>query len=356
MNLESHIQTILEAALQAPSGENSQPWKFSVHGNTIELYNDEASDLSLYNDSNRGSYVAHGAAIENICIAASATGYRASVTLFPRPGNGEPIASIILTPHAAKNIEDIKLYECIPVRTSNRKPYKKEPLKPEHEAALSAAVQTLGATVLYKRITSPQQMYAMAVVGATNEEVMLQNKSLHQFFFSHLTWSIEEDAKKKVGFFIRTLELPMPVRGLFKLIRHWSVMKVCIALGFPKVVQKANAATNFSAAEFGLLTTRGDTPQDFVATGRTLQRIWLTATSLGVEMQVLTGTIFLDFAHKAHPEAFSTHEKSLIHTQIETLYSMLTNKREVVTCMFRIGYGESPSARATRYTLEERLM
>ena len=39
MPLAKDIRTILEAAIQAPSGENAQPWSFRVSGTTIELYN-----------------------------------------------------------------------------------------------------------------------------------------------------------------------------------------------------------------------------------------------------------------------------------------------------------------------------
>jgi nitroreductase len=357
MNIVPHITAILEAALQAPSGENSQPWKFAVNGNTIELFNDEASDTSLYNYQYRGSYVALGAAIENMCIAAAAGSYDATVTLFPEPGNTVHVASITLAPGIVASPKDAMLYGVITERTSNRKPYTKEALDPAHAAAMIAAVEGLERYgLVYQRVTEREAIGKLAEVGATNEEVMLQNKSLHQFFFSHLTWSKEEDAKKKVGFFIRTLELPLPVRALFKLMAHWPVMVFFIKLGFPAVVRKANAATYASAAEFGILSMPGDTAQDFIWTGRALQRIWLTATAFGIRMQPLTGSIFLHFASAGLPDAFSSQERELILNQIESLYSMLTHKRSVVTCMFRAGYGPLPSARATRYTLEERLI
>ncbi len=356
MNIAEPARTIIEAALQAPSGENSQPWLFKVDDNKIELYHDLHSDTSLYNFENRGSLLAHGAAIENMCIAAAALGYMSKVSVFPTPAHSEHVATIIFTV-SKKNLDAESLNQVISQRTSNRKPYKVDPLMPEHVDALLSAAQSFVAEGLqYQRITQKGQIQALAVVAATNEEVMLQNRELHQFFFSHLSWTKAEDAQKKVGFYIKTLELPPPARALFKLMRHWRVMSLFIKIGFPAVVRATNAKTDAAAGEYGIITTERDTPESLVQTGRMMQRIWLTATKSGLQMQLMTGTLYLHHAAQKTPQAFSSHEHALLNVQMEKLYSMLEKKRAVVVCMFRVGYGEKATARATRYTPEERLV
>ncbi len=70
------MQKILEAGVRAPSGENCQPWRFVVAGDTLSIFNIPERDLSPYNFNQLGSMVAHGALIENIVIAATAFGYR----------------------------------------------------------------------------------------------------------------------------------------------------------------------------------------------------------------------------------------------------------------------------------------
>lgn len=52
------IQKILEIAVNAPSGENCQPWRFRVEGEKIWVYNNPESDQSLYNYAQCGSLVA----------------------------------------------------------------------------------------------------------------------------------------------------------------------------------------------------------------------------------------------------------------------------------------------------------
>ena len=60
------IERIIRAAVCAPSGDNVQPWRFVVSGNSINIFDIPERDTSLYNCSQNTSHIAHGAAIENI--------------------------------------------------------------------------------------------------------------------------------------------------------------------------------------------------------------------------------------------------------------------------------------------------
>ena len=76
MNNYDSFKKILDIAVHAPSGDNSQPWRFKFDQNSILLFNLEDRDPTLYNFRQRGSYFAHGAIIENIIIVAGTLGYR----------------------------------------------------------------------------------------------------------------------------------------------------------------------------------------------------------------------------------------------------------------------------------------
>ena len=68
--MDPRIKTVLEYAIMAPSGDNCQPWKFSVEEMHVKLFNDPDRDHSLYNLDQRASLVAHGAFLENLRLAA----------------------------------------------------------------------------------------------------------------------------------------------------------------------------------------------------------------------------------------------------------------------------------------------
>ena len=93
------ILNILKAAVRAPSGDNSQPWRFEVsNNNNIKIYNLPEKDNPIFNYKQRGSHIAHGALIENIIIAAKENGMNVKVNLFPQGTSSDFIAEIDLLP------------------------------------------------------------------------------------------------------------------------------------------------------------------------------------------------------------------------------------------------------------------
>src|SRR3989339_590851 len=99
--MNDDIRFILENALLAPSGDNNQPWHWTVRRNMLELwsrFSDEPMN-SLYSSSSSSSssaYLALGTAIENACIAATARGYRVTVSYFPNSPEPTLVALLIL--------------------------------------------------------------------------------------------------------------------------------------------------------------------------------------------------------------------------------------------------------------------
>src|SRR3989344_4833954 len=86
--MDANVIKVLEAAIMAPSGENAQPWKFVVHrqqdGVVIDVLVSDERAQSLYGWGNRASYVAIGAAVENMRVAAPSYGFSISSLSSPR--------------------------------------------------------------------------------------------------------------------------------------------------------------------------------------------------------------------------------------------------------------------------------
>ena len=348
--LSPDFERILEAGNSAPSGENCQPWRFAVRSGAIEIHLLPERDRSAYGWGQRASCLANGAVIENMVIAASAEQRRAEVRYFPNPNDAWHIATLVLTQDST--VEPDPLASFISKRISNRKPYRKDPLTPEEHKTLAAAAEGDGTFAL---VETPEEVRRLGRVGATNEEVMLANRSLHQFFFSHVSWTKEEDEQKKVGFYIKTLELPPPAQIMFKaLARHWPVMRVLSAIGFNRMVAKQNGEINASSAAIGALMIDGAEPLDFVKIGRTAERLWLAATSLGLSLQPLTGVLFFKLIIEAGEGAvFSPREQKLITDAYREASRIFGADGKHIAFMFRIGRGDAPSAHAVRFPLAD---
>lgn len=345
------LERILEAGNSAPSGENCQPWHFVVRGTAIEVHLLPARDQSPYSWGQRASYLANGAAIENIVITASAQQYRAEVRYFPNPSDEWHTATIVLTKDST--IEPDSLASFVSKRISNRKPYKKDPLTGEERKVLANAA-THGEYGMFVLVETPEEISRLGRVGSTNEEVMLANRSLHDFFFSHVSWTKEEDDEKKAGFYIKTLELPPPAEKMFKLFSNWSVMRILARIGFNRLIAKQNAATNASASTIGALVIDRTEPLDFVKTGRVVERLWLTATSLGLSLQPLTGVLFFKLKlDGGEREEFSPNEQKLITDAYQEASRIFQADGKHIAFMFRVGRGDAPSAHAIRFPLAD---
>ena len=348
--IPSDIERILEAGNSAPSGENCQPWHFIVRDKTIEVHLLPERDQSAYSWGQRTSYLANGAVVENMIIAASAEQYQAEVQYFPNPKDAWHTATIFLQKDTSIIPDPLATY--INKRISNRKPYKKDSLTDKERRALLEAIEDKSCSSVL--VEERENIDQLGRVGSTNEEVMLANRRLHQFFFNHVNWTKEEDEEKKIGFYIKTLELPPPVEFMFKVFRNWSRMRIFDALGFNRVVGKQNGVTNASAAAMAAFMIARTEPLDFVKIGRAIERFWLTATALGLSCQPLTGLLFFKLKiDGGEGEIFSQHEQNLIMDAYQKTSRICNANGNHIVFMFRIGRSTPASAHAVRFPLED---
>lgn len=67
----SFFQRLVRAGSLAPSGDNLQPWSFTTENNSLLVGHDPDRDHALFNVRDLASYIALGAVLENIAIAAT---------------------------------------------------------------------------------------------------------------------------------------------------------------------------------------------------------------------------------------------------------------------------------------------
>ena len=74
-------ETLLRAAAAAPSGDNTQPWRFGIiaDGSLVEIEVDPKRDSSLMNANQRMARIAVGAAAENLLRTAAHNGWDAEL-------------------------------------------------------------------------------------------------------------------------------------------------------------------------------------------------------------------------------------------------------------------------------------
>ena len=118
----TQMRTLVHYATLAANGHNTQPWKFSIQENDIEIHPDTTRRLPVVDPDNRELWMSLGCALENLLIAARAKGFSPEVTY---PDAAEFI-HIRLTPDAPQSSP---LFDAIPLRQNTRSEYDGQPIK-----------------------------------------------------------------------------------------------------------------------------------------------------------------------------------------------------------------------------------
>lgn len=331
------ITKIIEAANQAPSGGNTQPWKFVVEHDTLKVILFPEKDHVVLNYRNRGTYVAFGALLENVKIAAQSLGYEAVTSI-----SLEPISAKITFQPLIKVDTSVDLYDVISRRHSNRKPYKTNPLPEETKSYILHGASSYSPCRI--SLVEGEAIHSVAAGTAFDLYVFLQNKLLHKLLFDEMLWK-EEDQHTRSGLYIKTIEAAPPKSFVLKLLSHWGVAQFFNKIKLSRKIYEENAKTLSAASLYGAVIVPNN-DESFVQGGRLIEDIWLRATKQGLSFQLVAGLVFLSqqmsFGKK---ELFSQLEAKMILDAYETLREAFNVKEgEVIAATFRVGEAPPPMA------------
>ena len=115
-------------AILAPFTHNTQPWRFALLDDRLELYADRTCSLPLIDPEGRELIISCGAALANLCIAIRHFGYQDDVALFPQSNDTDPIETIRLRREHKATCHEETLFKAIATRRTNRSAYEDTPI------------------------------------------------------------------------------------------------------------------------------------------------------------------------------------------------------------------------------------
>jgi hypothetical protein len=133
------IADILDLARWAPSGDNTQPWRFEViddHHLVVHAF--DTRDHCVYDLDGHPSQIAHGALLETLAIAASAHGLRTVITRRPDSPDTRPEYWVELVSDSRLAPDPLLPY--VKRRSVQRRAMRTAPLNPSQKQALQEAV------------------------------------------------------------------------------------------------------------------------------------------------------------------------------------------------------------------------
>jgi nitroreductase len=284
-------------AVLAPSSHNSQPWRFVIHGDRLDLKADRTRALPVVDPNDRELAISCGAALFHLRAALQHFGYTAAVELSPGCVDNDVVATVRLGERRTPTVEDERLFEAITKRHTNRSPFVARDVAEGLRFELIDAARREGAW-LY--IASGLAKEALATLISEADRRQMDDPRFRRELASWLHPNRSELGDGMPGYTRGFSDLasrvaPLVVRT-FDIGGNQAAKDHQLAVGSPLLV---------------VLGTDSDEERDWLRVGQALSRVLLEATAAGlgasflnqpVEITEMRGRLGEILGKSGHPQ------------------------------------------------------
>jgi hypothetical protein len=309
---EQLLRGLIQYGILAPSSHNSQPWRFRLRPEVLELRLESRRLLPISDPAGRELRIACGAAIGQMEIAARHFGFQLLVDLIPDPVDRDLLARLRIGPAVEPTERDHQLFAALPHRHTVRRPFEATPLPVGLKADLREAAIDCGAWLEF--VDDFRDRHELAELITKADRVQLHDPDFRQELARWLRPSRSDTPDGMPG-------------HAFGLNAVASVMAPLVIRTFD--VGDGRAAYHQSlvagSPALAVLGTSQDRQLAWLEAGRALARVLLLATHHGVRSSYLNQPI----------------EVALLRNRVRGLLSNEGHPQLIL----RMGYG--PEGRAT---------
>jgi len=355
--IPEHLHRILDLARWAPSGDNTQPWRFEILGDEhILVHGFDTRDHTVYDLDGHASQLAVGALLETIAIAATGEGRQARISRRPDTPDAHLLIDVNFEPDAS--LAQDSLIPSITKRVVQRRPMSTQSLTQAQKVALEGALPD-GYRVRW--FEGLPQRWRLARFMFDNAKVRLIIPEAYEVHRKVIEWGAQFSEDKipsqAVGvdsFTARFMHWAMADWGRVEILNTWFLGDL------PPRIQLDLLPGLACAAHFSLFAPAAlNSSDDYLSAGRVMQRFWLTAASKGLYVQPeMTPVIFTRY----HRHGLRFTQQGRAYAMVESLNRRLAKlmggPRAAETLFFigRMGSGPSPKARSTRRSLDQLIL
>ena len=262
-NINIHVQNpdflfMVEYAIKAPSGHNTQPWLFRINENNIEIHPNFDRALPVVDFDNRELFISLGTALEK--------GYDYDVEL-TKTG----IITVYLSSPDTSGYNS--LFQQIPLRQTNRSIYNGKQIPEENIAELREVINDENINIRFYKHGTPEFDAIRNYIEQGNR-IQMQDKAFKKELKEWMRFNRKHSEKTNDGLSYLVFGAPnlpkfisKPIIG--QAVNEWSQVK-----GDNKKIA--------SASHLVLFTTQNDNIPEWIDLGRNLQRFLLKSTELNI--------------------------------------------------------------------------
>ncbi len=325
-------------AILAPNPHNKQAWSVELRGeDAVALYVDPRRLLPMTDPLQRQIYEGQGTFLETLSIAAKAFGYEPNIELFPEgvdPPEDTGRSPVAVVELSRSEIERDDLFRQIPKRFNNRRPYTGPPLTEEELHSLQTSYDTAGYPTVFVTDPAIRDRVADLMTEAMRVETYLDRT--HGETVDMIRFNDDEVIARRDGFSYEN----MGVTGVGRFfVERLSPRSRAFGDYFRKTTVDSARKGSHTASAIGILFGPGNTRMDQVEVGRRFDRVFLTATELGLDVHPMN-QILQEYDELAQArEQFSEMIRSLQRNSVLPSADMVPDV-PTAQMLFRVGRAE----------------
>ncbi len=349
------LRQILDQARWAPSGDNTQPWRFEIVDDMhIRVHGTDTRDHILYDFDGHPSHIAHGALLETMHIAATAFGYRSSWLAHSSGEHRSPTYHVRFA--VDQDVARDPLADFIVSRTVQRRPMRTTPLSDAQRHALVAAAGSNFKVQLFESGAQRRQvawlLWRSAKIRLTCPEAYPVHKEIIEWRAQFSKDRIPEQAVGVDPATARLMEWVMQSWGRVQFFNRFLFGTIA-----PRIQLDLLPGLMCAAHLLVRPLVRPQRVEDWVELGMAWQRVWLTATKQGLHFQPeMTPVIFRWYA-RAGRQFSAKQELFEQAVQLSTEFERITGSTTADDFGFfaRVGSAPVPRSRSIRIDLDDLL-
>lgn len=270
--LKAHaLSDAAAAAGQAPCIHHTQPWRWRLTGDQLDLYLDHGRDLEVTDPYSRLAVLSCGAALHHALVSLAADGWHSMVARLPNRAHPDHLAQLRVANQIPVELDAVRHRQSIGLRHTNRRPNLSTMIDGDTLRSITAAVQSTGTRL---HLLRPAQVFELAAAADRAQRTAS----------GQAAWQAER------GYWAAG---DRPLGG-----------SVDDAVG-PRDAQQATGPGRYfghhgdlliseahdRAAVFAILHGPEDTTLSWLRAGEAFSAAWLTATELAISVLPLSATI-----------------------------------------------------------------
>jgi nitroreductase len=265
------LSNAVTTAAHAPSIHNTQPWRWHLTHNQLDLYLDQGRSLEVTDPDSHLAALSCGAALHHALVSLAADGWHTILARMPNPAHPDYLAQLRLDHRIPVEPTAIRHLQTIGLRHTDRRPTLDTAIDRDRLRSIVTAVESAGAGL---HLLRPDQVYDLAT-AADHAQRTEAGEAAWQAELAHWT-----GGTRPGGSGIPDTAIP-----------DHAPQTTVPGRDFGHHGDLPLSDTHDHAAAFAILYGPEDNRLDWLRAGEALSAAWLTATELGVSVLPLSATI-----------------------------------------------------------------